>query len=255
MSKKLAEGIDALVLDVKCGRGAFMKTLDDARALARSLVAIGTAAGVRTEALHHAAWTRRSAARSATRSRFVECVETLKGAGPADLDRARRPARRPDAACSPAGRPTTRPPSAGPRARWRPVPALQKFARMIARQGGDARIVDDDDALPWSARRDGGGGPARGRRRGTSTPSRSGEPRCCSARAATGWTRRSIMPRASSSRWSPASRVEAGDAADGTARQPRRPVLTKLARWRAPPSPLATRRRRPCRSSSTGFTQ
>ena len=50
MSKKLAEGSDALVLDVKCGRGAFMQRPPEARALARALVSIGTAAGVRTEA-------------------------------------------------------------------------------------------------------------------------------------------------------------------------------------------------------------
>ena len=51
MSKKIAEGIGGLVLDVKTGDGAFMKTLDDSRRLAESLVAIGEAAGVRTEAL------------------------------------------------------------------------------------------------------------------------------------------------------------------------------------------------------------
>src|SRR5512145_281823 len=51
MSKKLAEGSNALILDVKCGHGAFMKNVDDARTLATSMVAIGTHAGVRTEAL------------------------------------------------------------------------------------------------------------------------------------------------------------------------------------------------------------
>ncbi|MEN7972622.1 MAG: thymidine phosphorylase [Verrucomicrobiota bacterium] len=51
MSKKMAEGIDALVLDVKCGSGAFMKNIDDARKLARALVDTGTAMGKRVVAL------------------------------------------------------------------------------------------------------------------------------------------------------------------------------------------------------------
>ena len=51
MSKKLAEGIDALVLDVKCGSGAFMKNIDDARALARALVDTGKAMGKKVSAL------------------------------------------------------------------------------------------------------------------------------------------------------------------------------------------------------------
>jgi thymidine phosphorylase len=51
MSKKIAEGTGALVLDVKVGSGAFMKSVDDARELARTMVDLGTASGVRTVAL------------------------------------------------------------------------------------------------------------------------------------------------------------------------------------------------------------
>src|SRR6202012_5009296 len=51
LSKKLAEGIDGLVLDVKVGRGAFMKDLKSARELARALVRVGKGAGKRVVAL------------------------------------------------------------------------------------------------------------------------------------------------------------------------------------------------------------
>ena len=51
LSKKLAAGLEALVLDVKCGSGAFMKTPGEARALADSLVSTANAAGCRTTAL------------------------------------------------------------------------------------------------------------------------------------------------------------------------------------------------------------
>jgi pyrimidine-nucleoside phosphorylase len=51
MSKKLAEGIDALVLDVKVGSGAFMKTLDDGRVLAKTMIAIGEQMGKQVRAL------------------------------------------------------------------------------------------------------------------------------------------------------------------------------------------------------------
>ena len=84
MSKKLAEGSNALVLDVKCGRGAFMQRPGDARALARAMVTIGTAAGVRTEAFITRMDT--PLGRAVGNSvEIAECIELLSGSGPADL--------------------------------------------------------------------------------------------------------------------------------------------------------------------------
>jgi pyrimidine-nucleoside phosphorylase len=84
MSKKLAEGLDALVLDVKHGTGAFMKTLDDARALARSMVDTGKRMGVPTTAL--LTDMNQPLGRMAGNANEVnESVDALVGKGPADL--------------------------------------------------------------------------------------------------------------------------------------------------------------------------
>ncbi|MGE0880251.1 MAG: thymidine phosphorylase [Acidimicrobiia bacterium] len=84
MSKKIAEGTGALVLDVKVGSGAFMKDLDRARRLAETMVAIGTEAGVRTSAL----LTRMDTVLGSAVGNALEVsesVDTLRGGGPDDL--------------------------------------------------------------------------------------------------------------------------------------------------------------------------
>ena len=84
MSKKIAEGTGALVLDVKVGTGAFMKDLDRARELAETMVGLGTDAGVHTVAL----LTDMSTPLGLTAGNALEVresVEVLAGGGPADV--------------------------------------------------------------------------------------------------------------------------------------------------------------------------
>jgi pyrimidine-nucleoside phosphorylase len=146
MSKKIAEGIGGLVLDVKTGDGAFMKTLDDSRALARSLVRIGNASGVRTEAL--------ITAMDAPLGRMVgnaleviESVDVLKGQGPADLEELSvlLAARMLMLAGIEAEEESATKRIRGAIASGAGVEA---FRKIIEHQGGDPRVVDDYSRLP-----------------------------------------------------------------------------------------------------------
>lgn len=84
MCKKLAEGLDGLLLDVKCGKGAFMQTQKDARALALSMVRVGNAMGKRMAAL--ITNMNQPLGRTAGNAlEVVESIETLQNRGPADL--------------------------------------------------------------------------------------------------------------------------------------------------------------------------
>jgi len=146
MSKKIAEGIGGLVLDVKTGDGAFMKTLDDSRALARSLVGIGNASGVRTEALITAmdAPLGRMVGNS---MEVIESLDVLKGQGPADLE---------ELSVLLAARMLVlaaiekEEPSAIRRVRGAigSGDGVEAFRKIIEHQGGDARVVDDYSRLP-----------------------------------------------------------------------------------------------------------
>ena len=146
MSKKLAEGIDGLVLDVKTGDGAFMETLDDSRALAHAMCTIGRSLGKRIRALI----TRMDqplGAAVGNAVEVVECLDCLKGNGPPDLldlsielaaemvlmaerasslDEARILCRRMIANGS----------------------ALDHFRRLIIAQGGDPHVIDTPSLFP-----------------------------------------------------------------------------------------------------------
>ncbi|MBZ2197658.1 thymidine phosphorylase [Occultella gossypii] len=129
MSKKIAEGTGALVLDVKVGSGAFMKNLEDARELARTMVDLGTDAGVRTSAL----LTDMSTPLGLTAGNALEVresVEVLAGGGPADVvDLTVALARE---MLDAAGRP-----DADPAAALADGRAMDVWRAMIAAQGGD----------------------------------------------------------------------------------------------------------------------
>jgi thymidine phosphorylase len=129
MSKKIAEGADALVLDVKTGSGAFMKDVESSRELARTMVGLGEAAGVRTVALVTAM--DRPLGRSAGNAvEVAESLEVLAGGGPADLVELTLALAREMLAG--AGRPDVDPAAALADGR-----AMDSWKAMIRAQGGD----------------------------------------------------------------------------------------------------------------------
>lgn len=145
MSKKLAAGADAIVLDVKTGSGAFMQTVAEARVLAKAMVDIGNGAGRRTVAvLTDMDQPLGLAVGNALEVR--EALEVLRGGGPDDVREICLVLASEMLALAGKGEPAV--------CRTLAVEALdsgralQKFRDMVAAQGGDARVADEPDRLP-----------------------------------------------------------------------------------------------------------
>ena len=146
LSKKLAEGIDGLVLDVKCGQGAFMKDLPQAQALAKALVSVGQGAGKRVSALI----TDMSAPIGRTIGNALEtreAIEILRNAGPPDT-RALTLALGAEMLLIGRRCRTQREALALLERALADGSALKVFRRLVVAQGGDVRAVDDTARLP-----------------------------------------------------------------------------------------------------------
>ena len=146
LSKKLAEGIDGLVLDVKVGRGAFMKDLASARALAKALVRVGTRAGKRVVAL----LTDMSVPIGTTIGNALEtreAIEVLNDVGPPDT---RELTLALGVEMLLLGGAAKRPAEARKRLERALADGsgLDVLARMVKAQGGDPRVVEDPSRLP-----------------------------------------------------------------------------------------------------------
>ena len=146
MSKKIAAGADAIVLDVKTGAGAFMKTIEESKELAQAMVNIGNQVGRRTMAV--ISDMSQPLGRAIGNALEVqEAIDTLRGEGPEDLTElclilgsqmvllankasSLEEAKQMLQEAITSGR------------------ALDKFKQFIINQGGDASVVDDKERLP-----------------------------------------------------------------------------------------------------------
>ena len=146
MSKKLASGSDAIVLDVKCGNGAFMENLEEAVELAKGMVDIGNADGKKTIAvitdmnqpLGHAV---------GNSNEVIEAIETLKGKGPSDITQL---ALTLSGIMIYAGGHAETMEEGMEKAKeaLRSGRALEKLAQFIEGQGGDPAVVEDYSLFP-----------------------------------------------------------------------------------------------------------
>jgi pyrimidine-nucleoside phosphorylase len=145
MSKKLAMGASALILDVKTGSGAFMRHYRDSKALAESLVAAAAGSGTKVEALITDMHKPLGVA-AGNANEIVETIECLKGKGSEDvMDVTRAQAVR---ILVMSGRFDERSAHAALEEALTSGRALEQARKWIAAQGGDASIVDDYSLLP-----------------------------------------------------------------------------------------------------------
>ncbi|KQN97821.1 pyrimidine-nucleoside phosphorylase [Paenibacillus sp. Leaf72] len=149
MSKKIAAGSDAIVLDVKTGAGAFMKTVDDAKELAHAMVSIGNNVGRKTMAVI-SDMSQPLGFAIGNALEVKEAIDTLQGKGPKDLEEL----------CLALGRQMVylaNKASSLEEAEEmlkeviRNGKALEKFKVFIANQGGDPTVVDHPEKLPQAA--------------------------------------------------------------------------------------------------------
>ncbi|MGM9907546.1 pyrimidine-nucleoside phosphorylase [Limosilactobacillus sp.] len=146
MSKKIASGTDALVIDVKTGAGAFMKTIDQSRALANALVGIGKQAGLQCMAVI-SDMNQPLGNKIGNALEIEESIDVLKGKGPADLTELvltlgsymvvmGGKAKDPAAARQLLEQTIT------------DGTAYDRFRAMVVAQGGDPRVMDDYQVMP-----------------------------------------------------------------------------------------------------------
>jgi pyrimidine-nucleoside phosphorylase len=152
LSKKLAEGIDGLVLDVKCGGGAFMKTREEARTLARALIWVAREMGLKSAALITAM--DQPLGRTAGNALEVsEAINALRGQGPGDLMEITLALAAKTLTLVGAA-PTDAEAAALLQRKIRSGEAAAAFQEMIRRHGGDPRAVEDPGRLPSSRYRE-----------------------------------------------------------------------------------------------------